>query len=184
MRIPLVSLSGAAAFAALLLGSAPSISAQNTSVDRERPNVIYINPIGAVFGLFTGEYERKLNSSISLGVAGTYWDKPTGIDQRYNSFDARIRFYPQERAPRGFAVGLLFGVVSFDEEQTSCSGPGCVRKSTTNAAFGFQADYTWLLGPTQRFAVGTGFGAKRLIGKTGGDTQVIPTGRFNIGYTF
>ena len=165
----------------------PPAARQTQIADRGKENVIFINPFGIVFGVFTAEYERKLNSSLSLAVAGTFWDKPTGIDSRYHGATAALRFYPMERVMNGFSISPLLGFVSFDEEPKPCTvdqNNSCNRKRTTNGIYGVQVDYGWLLGPNQRFAVGTGLGVRRIIGSTGGDTRVIPSARFQIGYAF
>lgn len=155
--------------------------------DRGKENAIFINPFGIVFGVFTGEFERKLNPSLSLAVAATFWDKPTGIDSRYHGATMALRFYPMEQVFNGFSISPLLGFVSFDEEPDPCTpsaNTSCNRKKTSNGIYGVQVDYGWLLGPSQRFAVGTGLGVRRIIGSTGGDTKIIPAARFQIGYAF
>jgi hypothetical protein len=136
---------------------------------------ISINPFTIILGGANAEGEFTLSPDISLGMAGTYFpSSASGFDkgEHYGTFDVKLRFYPQERTPRGFSVAVTGGMVNYrltDEDVTS------------GATLGFEADYNWLLGRRQRFLVGTGLGVRRVLGK--GD-DIVPALRFQLGYTF
>jgi len=140
-------------------------------------SAIGINPFAIILGGINAEGEVALSSDVSLGAAGTYFpSNATGFDsgEHYGTFDVKLRFYPQERAPRGFSIAVTVGATSyrFDQSDALTSGP----------TIGFEADYNWLLGQRQRFLVGTGLGIRRILGGNGDD--VMPAFRFQIGYAF
>ena len=62
-----------------------------------------------------------------------------------------------------------------------------VKQDKTYPSIGVYVDYNWLLGKRDRFMVGTGFGAKRILGDSD-DFEDAPfvygTARFLIGVAF
>jgi hypothetical protein len=170
----------AATAAIVLMAAAPAVSAQSTA-DRagmSRQNLLSSNPIGMLFEWYNGEYERGLNSTVSLAAAGTSYDFD---DVRYTSLDGIGRYYPAGRALRGFSIGLSLGIVDIRDEVEGCDF--CEDDSGTAATIGVRGDYVWILGRDQRFTVATGVGAKRLLGNDIG-TEGLPIGRLSIGYAW
>lgn len=168
--------------------SSPS-QAQRTSLSgHDHDQVISGNPFGILYGMFTVEFERRINNSLTLATSGTYWEKLKKADDfRYNSINLAMRFYPMENSLQGFSISPMIGMINFKEEPRPCGGTtsiSCDLQSTTNATVGVQVDYNWLLGPSRRFALGTGIGGRRILGSTGGNTTLVPSMRFNIGYAF
>lgn len=181
-----IALISSTASAQWVQNSNPSKPRQET-VDMDRRHVIFANPFGILYGMYTAEFETKINQSLTLAISGTLWEKLKEDEIRSNSVNAAIRFYPLEKTLRGFSVSPMLGIVKFKEKPDPCvSTPttSCDDKNTTNATFGFQLDYGWLMGPSQRFAVGTGLGVKRVLGDTGGKTDFLPAMRFHVGYAF
>jgi hypothetical protein len=186
MRLRIVSLREVlVVIFALTFVGVPSLSAQRASSSLPHPNVIFTNPFGPIFEMFTAEYERRLNPSVSFGLSGTYWAGKLDDDFRQNSLNARVRFYPYEMTPRGFSIGVALGVTRIRDTPESCSSPDpCPPRKTTNPSFGVELAHNWYMGPSQRFVLGSGFGIKRLFGETAGDTDILPMFRLNIGYAF
>ena len=170
---------------ALAVISSSTLGAQATAgtdiaPDTARGNLAVINPFGVVFSFFSGEYEHALSRSASVGFAGTYY-APT--DFKYVTGEVKLRYYPSEHAPDGFSVALSAGVTHVSGD-ILCFDV-CNNSATDRPTAGFELDYNWLLGPSRRFVVGTGVGAKRLFGsKTSGSADGLPTARVVLGVAF
>lgn len=168
---------------ALLVAGAPSVvSAQAALGPAPRPNVISANPFGLLLNLFNAEYERALTESVTLGVGGSFGsgedEDESGVIQETSHFNGDVfaRFYPSGRPFEGWNFGAKIGVT----RQEGWS------ESSTNMGYGFDANYSWLLGANDNFYLGLGFGLKRLIGDLPeGTWRVVPTFRIiNVGFAF
>jgi hypothetical protein len=190
-----MSTRSALALAALSLAiSSSAATAQEVpaaAAAREAPRqVLSLNPVGAVFGVYMGEFERAVTSHASLGVAGTYWDtgyadSESSGELSYSTIDARLRYYPGTRL-EGFSVGGSLGYTGLSGSMTTVDGEATGRLNTVGA--GVSLDYNWLLGARDQVMVGTGIGAKRLfvVGRDVEDdvSLAYPTLRLVVGYTF
>jgi hypothetical protein len=177
--------------AVALLVLAPGARAQDAA-PRVHAQRLSIAALGIPFALVSGEYERMTTPELSLGAAAGFFadDDDDGGDQSW--LDAKVRYYPSARALRGFAIGALVGMAR--AQPTDCvsddSTGACVYDgaSATGAAVGVFLDYSWLLGRSDRFYVGTGLGAKRvlgLVGRTGDEyPEILSASRLQIGYSF
>lgn len=169
----------ACATAALALAATPS-AAQDPAPARR--TVITLNPLGIPFEYFSGEFERIVTGLTTVGITGSY----LGIsDESYATLEGKLRFYPNEEAPKGFSVGLSGGITRLEGDEWN--GTENVRTSETRPTIGVIIDYNWILGRTRRFLVGTGVGAKRILGASGDIIDVntgYPTARFQIGFLF
>ena len=140
--------------------------------------VISISPISLLFGLLGAEYERRLAPSSSFGLSAQSY---RNNDFSYLSAEAKYRYYPQEKALEGFAVGITGGVTRIGERNQSENESGAA------VSLGFALDYQWLLGPRRKFAVILGTGARRLIPigtEIDGSSLTLPTARIAIGRGF
>lgn len=176
------------ALAAVSLAFASS-AAQAQEAPRQS---LSINPLGAVFGVYMGEFERSVSPHASVGVAGTYWD--TGFtdseasgELSYTTVDARLRYYPGNSRLEGFSVGGTLGYTGLSGSLTTVDGEETGHVNTVGA--GISLDYNWLLGARNQVMVGTGLGAKRLfiVGEDVDDddlTLAYPTVRLVVGYAF
>jgi hypothetical protein len=161
----------------------PAAPAQQQVAPR---NVISVQPINAVFEVYSVEYEHRLASAATLGVGGTYWNPGDEFDNlTYASGDIKLRYYPSGTALMGFAFGASLGFTkvsstnNFDGSEESTSGP----------AFGVLLEYQWLLGVKRNFVVALGVGAKALMVKeedisSGDFTARYPTARVSVGFAF
>lgn len=145
------------------------------------------NPLGIPFDIVSIEAETTIMDAATVGVVGSYND----IDsRRYTTFDARFKYYPAETAMRGFSVGMSGGMTKFRGQCTSVDISGNCLYPTLNAGtLGVLVDYNWTQGPSQRFVVGTGVGAKRILASADernrlGLDRAYVTGRFVIGLLF
>ena len=150
---------------------------------------IAVNPLAIPFGLFSAEYEAALPTpGFTIGIGGSYY---ADNGDRDSWVEAKALYYPNENAFRGFSVGLTAGVHS------ARNVPGCgglfddcgtnARRTQSAPTLGVLASYDWLLGRAQRFRVGLGVGAKRVlkdVNNTDPLEQVYPDGRFVIGVVF
>jgi hypothetical protein len=133
--------------------------------------VVSANPFGLLLDLFNAEYERSVSESATAGAGGSYL---TNSGDDYFNLDVFYRFYPAGRPLEGFAFGVKAGVTK-------------VSDSGSFFGFGFDTNWSWLLGENDNFYVGLGFGLKRLYGTSDSDfgLQYIPTVRVvNIGFAF
>jgi len=165
------------------LVAAPPIIAQPTAPAATATpvtQIVSISPISLVFGVIGGEYERRISPTGALAGSANYL-RQSGIS--YLSAEAKYRYYPQEKALEGFAVGLTTGLTriattdSFEDEEAS----------GTAASLGFALDYQWLLGRKKNFAVTLGTGARRLFflgTEVDGASLTLPTARISIGRGF
>lgn len=178
---------------ALLVSLAPGIAhaqlttpgASPASRDEAAPShgqVISISPLFAIFGFYTAEVERRIGTSATLGVGGSAFTLgPLG----YRSLDAKVRFYPAERALEGFAVGLSAGKIWVSADE---GGLFAARSLESGIAVGSEAMHTWLTGKRRNVALSIGGGLKRIVRYGGYDISAvqltIPSVRANIGIAF
>ena len=154
---------------------------------------VAVNALAIPFGLFSGEYEVALPSpGFTVGIGGSWL---TTGDDRNSWIEAKAHYYPGERPFRGFAVGLTAGVHSArNQGDEDCSSPfGCVDdarpfRTETAPTLGVIVNYDWLIGRQERFRIGLGLGAKRVLRDVGPNNgvleQVYPDGRFVLGVAF
>ena len=149
------------------------------------------NPLGIPFDIVSVEFETTVASAATLGAVGSYND----IDNtRYATVDGRFKYYPAEIAMRGFSVGMSAGFTKFRADQFTTfdpiTGQPNTEVRTMNAGtIGVLVDYNWTQGPSQRFVIGTGIGAKRILASPEqraelGLERAYVTGRFVIGLLF
>jgi hypothetical protein len=162
-----------------------------TASAQTAPNqYIAINPLGVIFRIYSGEFERRVNPAWSLGLSSTYWggefgDFDTSADVSYLSVDAKARYYPAGRAFEGFGFGGLVGLTTLSGELRDEEGR--TRDRGNAVSIGVVLDYNWLLGANNRFLVGLGVGAKRLYAldvEEADITVAYPTARLSICYAF
>ena len=176
--------------ALLLSGGAATAHAQAPTPLLYYPQRASVNLLGIPFGYLSGEYEAFTTEEISLGAA-------IGIDEDSESWaEAKARYYPSAKGPRGIAVGMSVGLArqrAFTDDDCSfvCTDAG--GPLDTGFTVGAFVDYSWLLGRRERFYIGTGVGAKRVFGmedRTGDDgfiedyRRVLPILRFQTGIVF
>jgi len=160
----------------------PIPSGTGSVVPANRTHVFAINPLGIPFEVVSVELEQALQSAFSIGGNFSYFSPS---DYTRSSFEVKAHLYPNEYAPRAFGVGLGVGLVNTREHRTLNDVPTLVNKTLPSIAV--YADYNWLLGRSERFYVGTGVGAKRILGDS--DAFDVPpfvygTARFLIGVAF
>ena len=128
------------------------------------------------------EFEGALNDAFTLAGNFSYFSPD---EYTRSSLEVKGRLYPNEQALRAFSVGLGLGAVN-TRENVDVDGT-LVKQDKTHPSIGVYVDYNWLLGKTSRFFVGTGLGAKRILGESD-DFEEAPfvygTARFLIGVAF
>ena len=151
-------------------------------------NVLSINPFGFLFEWYNIEYERAFSSTASWSAGVGHIDiGDTNDETTYTSADVRLRYYPSAEAPTKFSAGISFGYSRVTDEDPDQTG-GFVKNEFDALAIGIDLGYSWLLGRTRQFFIGTGIGAKRLflLGEEDEDDETFgyPTLRLSIGYAF
>ena len=145
-------------------------------------NVISANPFGLLLDLFNAEYERAFTESTTIGIGGSYGDGDSVndagdlVESTYYNADVFWRFYTSGNHFEGWNFGVKAGLT---HQETDI-------ESGTNFGIGFDANRSWLLGASNNFYVGLGFGLKRLFGDIPEDgIEVVPTLRIvNVGFAF
>jgi hypothetical protein len=172
--------------AAVLL--ATTLRAQTVDLPIQN-NVLSINPFGFLFQWYNIEYERAFSStaSWSLGAGNiSIGDEDDDEEVDYTSADVRLRYYPSAEAPTKFSAGISFGYSHVNEDDRRGETP--IEREFDALSVGLDLGYSWLLGRTRQFFIGTGIGAKRLFPIGGNDdeeeTYGYPTFRLSIGYAF
>lgn len=171
------------------LFAAPPVFAQATAPTSagETPTVtqiVSISPISLVFGIVGAEYERRIGPTSALAGSANYL-RQSGL--YYLSGEAKYRYYPQEKALEGFAIGLTTGLTRIGTYGDILDGVDGENDSGTAASLGFALDYQWLLGRKKNFAITLGTGARRLIflgTEVNGASLTLPTARVSIGRGF
>ena len=151
-------------------------------------HMITTNPFLLLFSWWNAEYEYRLNSTSTIGLAGSYnvfEDDESELDgekAEYYSGYAVYRYHPSGKAHSGFYFGGRLGVTSIAVEYFD----GSEEETGTAYGFGIELGYTWLLGDKQNFAISLGVGATRLFGSDLEDeTGFLPIIRLaNIGVAF
>ena len=185
-----------AAIAAIAVPAA--LSAQNVpspagvTMPTAKNQVISIQPLTAMFTVYSAEFERAISPTMTVGVGATYWggdEDEDGIsaEASYTSGDVKLRYYPGARPFQGFSFGGQVGFSRVEGSVTDESTGEVSDGSVSGPTFGIALDYGWLLGGSKSFYVGLGVGAKMLfIDEDDIDdvTARYPTARISIGYAF
>lgn len=190
-RAVVALLAAAAVSAAMSRPVAAQEAAPATKAAAELPGrIIAVNPFLPLWGFFQGEFESRVNRSLTFAVATSYFEWSS--DRTFN-LDAKVRWYGQERAPNGLGMAASLGVGRVDRDPFyTCDYapvlPNCTtreRAALTVPAFAVEGQYQWLLGSRRNTAVSVGFGVKRYFASEAEmDGNVRPTGRLTIGYAF
>lgn len=150
--------------------------------------VLSIQPLSAVFGVYSAEFEKALAPTVTLGVGGSYWSHSDDFGKtKYTSGDLKLRYYPEAHPFRGFSFGGQAGYTSVSDETDYGPGMGSDKNSASGPTLGVALDYSWLLGETKAFYVGLGLGAKKIFASNkdiGDATLAYPTAHVSIGYAF
>ena len=149
---------------------------------QSRSRVFAINPLGIPFEIVSVEFEAALHDAFTLAGNFSYFS-PDEFTR--SSFEIKGRLYPNEQAPRAFSVGVGLGAVN-TRENIATDG-ALIKQDKTHPSIGVYVDYNWLLGKSDRFFVGTGIGAKRILGDDDEFDDapfVYGTARFLIGVAF
>lgn len=173
---------------AATLAAAP-IAAQTVDVPVQS-NILSINPFGFLFEWYNIEYERAFSStaSWSVGIGHlNFGDDEDNDATSYTSADVKLRYYPSAEAPTKFSAGIAFGYSRVTDEDLGTGGT-VIEDEFDALSIGIDLGYSWLLGRTRQFFIGTGIGAKRLfpLGEDDDDDETFgyPTVRLSIGYAF
>ena len=178
----------------LTLAAAP-VAAQNSPVMSPAAafpqwrSFVGANPLGIPFDIVSVEAETAIGAGGTIGLVGSYNDFD---DRQYTTFDLRGKYYPGEVAMRGFSIGLSFGTTRFKGNDPNSYNPATgeyTRRTMSAGTLGVLVDYNWTQGPSQRFVVGTGVGAKRVLASAEKRDlldlpRAYPTARFVIGLLF
>ena len=143
-----------AGLVALFMAVAPSVGMaeeEGVTDDVEKNNVVSTNPILDMFTWWNLEYERKIASTGTVGLAGSFIDFED--DESFKSINAFYRFYPQERALSGFFFGARIGVYNVEDG----------NDSETAYGFGIDIAYSWLLGKRKGFSISLGIGRGPIV---------------------
>lgn len=147
-------------------------------------NVFSIQPLSAMFRVYSVEYERAASKAVTWGLGTTLFRVgDSGSDVNYTSAEFKLRYYPAEVALQGFSFGGAVGLSSVNG--TNDSGGD---ETVTAPSLGVLLEYQWLMGATKNFALTLGVGAKALSIKDNFSSNDFvaryPTARVSVGYAF
>jgi hypothetical protein len=172
----------------LVLLCAPVLRAQSPLVPIPNLTYIGVNPLGIPFDVGSIELESAVAPGVTLGGLASYTDVS---NDRFTTFDFKVRYYPGDIVLKGFSAGLSVGYLRYSTliKDTDNVPQTSSRQSLIAPTIGVLADYNWMLGRSQRFLVGTGIGAKRVLTSTSERNRVqlgraYPTVRFIVGFAF
>jgi hypothetical protein len=171
---------------ALLAGS--SLQAQQRlRVDPDiRKGVVTLNPFAVFAEYFAGDVEFKAAPAVTIGAGGSV--SSTNNFDGYGAIEAKVRYYPGEKALQGFSVAGTVGVASAKEENYDFTRDVLTRTRVSRPSIGTELSYQWILGPSARFVAVTGLGLKRFLGENKNvdplSIPIVPTARINIGIAF
>ena len=153
---------------------------QGTLIQIPYRTFVAFDPSLVVFDFGSVEVENAVAPGLTLGGEGSL---SVVNRKRYTSGDLTLRYYPGEVVLRGLSFGLSTGVLRYSALVSA------ERKTMIAPTIGLLADYNWMIGPSGRFIVGGGVGAKRVIASASarrnvGLASVYPTARFVVGYAF
>ena len=178
------------AVAAALLVAVPA-RAQESAPPPARNNRLSLSLLGIVAGAYSAEYERPLSGAFSLGASAGYWaNLGVIVEQDYSWAEIKSRYYPNEAAPGGAALGVSAGVARVEAIERGECFILCVSSGrlATGPTLGVHLDYSWLLGRRDRFYIGLGLGGKRVFGLRDTETDdyptLLPTNRVQFGVAF
>jgi hypothetical protein len=159
-------------------------SGQSSRIPIPYRTYVAVNPLGIPFNIAAAEIESAVASGITLGGAASY---TVLSHDRYTTFDAKFRYYPSEVVLQGFSLGASVGHSRFSTLVGSPTGD--LRSGIDYNTIGLLVDYNALLGARRRFIVGTGVGAKRVLGNADdrdrlGLSDPLLTVRFVVGLAF
>jgi hypothetical protein len=169
------------AAAVRVLGAQTPVPRQGTLIPIPSRTFVAFDPSVIVFDIFSLEVENAVAPGVTAGGVGSY---TVVNDDRYTTADFNLRYYPGEVVLRGVSFGLSGGVLRYSALDSARE-----RASIIAPTIGILADYNWLIGPSKRFVVGTGVGAKRVLASADDRRRVdLPraylTARFVVGYAF
>jgi len=146
---------------------------EGTKTPVAHDQVISASPILWMFKWYNVDYERKISSTTTWGLSGSYL--PIG-EFTYGRASLLIRYYPQRAALTGFYLGGQTGVYRVGD---------AIEHAVLYGA-GLDLGYGWLLGSKRNVGVSLGFGLSRLFGPDlEGASIVIPNARLlNVGIAF
>ncbi|MGH7620307.1 MAG: hypothetical protein ACREPM_24075 [Gemmatimonadaceae bacterium] len=154
---------------------------QGTLIPIPYRTFVAFDPALVVFDFGSLEVESAVAPGVTIGGVGSY----TVVDHdHYASGDFTLRYYPGEVVLRGLSVGLSAGLLRYSTPDSSGAHPSIVAPT-----IGLVTDYNWMIGPTRRFILGTGVGAKRVLASADERRRVdlgrvYLTARFVLGYAF
>jgi len=174
----------------LLVALGPAVSAQADTSTTLNPiptkpayaQIISVSPVFALLGFYTGDIERRVTSTATVGVGGSAFTLgPFG----YKSIDLKARYYAGGRALEGLGVGLSAGLIRLSADEGGVfSGPS----AGSGIVVGTDATYTRLSGKRRNLALSIGGGLKRVLRFGGYDVSAAqltyPTVRASIGLAF
>ena len=199
--------------AGLTLITAGAVQAQAVTPKRVPPSArtvaVTLNPFALFAEYIAGDVEKRIAPAWTIGAGGTI--NTIEDFNNYRALEAKVRYYPSEKALQGFSVAGTVGFATGkgDDCSNGCyytfdrgSGGGAsggtpfipgdgfsdTRRRVTRATIGTELSYQWILGPRSRFVTVVGLGAKRFLGEEGAfgplDVPLLPTARINIGIAF
>ena len=178
------SLAGASLLLAALGSVAPAQSDTTTRATAQPVygQIISVSPLFALLGFYTGDIERRVTSSATLGAGGSAFTLgPFG----YRSVDLKARYYPGGRALDGLGVGVSAGLIRLSADE---GGVFSSASAGSGVVVGTDATYTRLRGKRHNLVVSVGGGVKRILRFGGYDVSAVhltyPTARASVGLAF
>ena len=158
-----------------------------------KPNVIKVNPLGALFGSANVAYEKALNEKSSFVIApsfGTF--KSGGFKYTTYGLGAEYRFYFTGTAPKGTyvapGIGVNFGTAKFTNSDGGTDSKTNITGISGKAVIGHQ--WIWSSGFVLDLNGGIQYTSLKFKDKTGdfagavAFSGILPALGLSLGYNF
>lgn len=112
---------------------------------QEASGVIKVNPIGFIFGVFNGTYEKALNEKSSIAVGASYFNwSNLNISGFGASAEYRFYFSNNSEAPHGMFAAPILDLESLSYDYYDVFKDKTTNESVFSIGGGIKAGHQWI----------------------------------------
>jgi hypothetical protein len=142
-------------------------------------NVVYVNPVGLIGGVYSLGYERVLSPYLSFAIEGMYLhDQSNGVTGTGVGAGVVPHLYLLGRAPSGLYLAPALRIAAVSAEGLDASGTG------TGYSLGATTGWSWIWGPVNlKLGIGAAYFDMVAVARTSDGTDQASVGAHGIGLT-